>query len=127
MKPTIAIGSSSTVSQTASIFPSCSALFLLGASSMNTILRSSPSAAAADPGWVVSPPLPTTSARCPGHCDSATVTSRRPGRAAAGGGAAAAAVTTAAAPTADGGGDGDCDGAAQQSSAQTARSTDPTA
>ena len=52
---------------------------MLGASSMKTISRSSPSAAAAEPGWVVSPPLPTTSARWPGHCDSATVSVRRPG------------------------------------------------
>src|SRR5882724_10455615 len=69
-----AMGSSSTVSQTASTFLSMSALFLLGASSMNVIVRSSPAAAAADPGCVVRPPLPTTSARWPGHCDSATVT-----------------------------------------------------
>ena len=59
-------------------------------------LRSSPSAAAAEPGWVVSPPLPTTSARCPGHCDSATVSSRLPGR--------GAAVGTTAVPATAGGG-----------------------
>ena len=85
------IGSSSTVSQTASTLPSTSALFLLGASSMKTIFRSSPSAAAAEPGWVVSPPLPTTSARCPGHCDSATVTVRRPRHRGDGGAAGVAA------------------------------------
>src|SRR3954451_23760353 len=65
---------------------------------MKTILRFNPSAAAADPGWVVRPPLPTTSARCPGHCDSATVRSRRPGVATGGagaGGTAAGGVATA--------------------------------
>ena len=77
---------------------------------MNTIFRSSPSAAAAEPGWVVSPPLPTTSARCPGHCDSATVTSRRPpGRAAAGDGAAVAGGDGDEDEDGDGGdGGGDC-------------------
>ena len=72
LNPPSAIGSSSTVSQTASTFPSCSALFLLGASSMKTILRFSPSAAAADPGWVVSP-------RCrpPAPGDPAIATARR--------------------------------------------------
>jgi hypothetical protein len=56
------IGSSSTVCHTKSTSPDCSALFLLGASSMNTISTSSPCWAAIEPGCVVSPPAPTTSA-----------------------------------------------------------------
>src|SRR4051794_18336352 len=90
------MGSSSTVSHTASTLPSCSALFFLGASSMKVMWRSSPSRAAAEPACVSSPPLPTTSARCPGHCDRATVTERRFGF---GGGSAGTAAGD------DGGGD----------------------
>ena len=93
-----AIGSSSTVCQTTSTLPSASALFLLGASSMKTISMPSPSSAAAEPGWVVRPPLPTTSAMWPGHCESATLIGRRPGIGATVGSAAdAGAAGTAAA------------------------------
>ena len=57
---------------------------------MNTILQVQPLGRGRRSRLVRSPPLPTTSAMCPGHCDSATITSRRPGRAPAGGGAAVA-------------------------------------
>ena len=87
---------------------------------MKVIFEIQPCPAAAEPGWVVRPPLPTTRAMCPGHCDRATVTLRRPGT------AVGAGATTAAGAAAGRGGVTGCEALVRSTSVNTIAAIDGT-